>query len=411
MLGLGCGSIVGLAAFVWKGAIGVGLVLTLAITVAMITACLLGVLMPTALRAMKADPKIAAGPIVLALDRSGDAAVLLQPGGYPVGVSPLPRPSWLTDAHFAAWAGLASVPRLGATPAGSGAVHRRGPRAPPAGSRRRRRQGRRGWPRGAAGMGRIAARLARRGAAARSRSAAGPPGTDPRSHSARNRQGAAARLRGSRRRRQRAALLRRARAGLAGAVAPPGRDSAADQDDLRDLTGRAWSPSSSRGTTRSTCSSPTSRRRWSAATRSSRCPTSRRRSRRCGPSRCWREAGVPDAILQVVTGVGAELGPVLIDQADAVLFTGSTATGRIVAAQAAARLVPASVELGGKNALLVLDDADLDAAADGIVAWLLRRRRPGVPVVRAALSGPARPRRAGPSSGRADARAPPVVRL
>ncbi len=81
----------------------------------------------------------------------------------------------------------------------------------------------------------------------------------------------------------------------------------------------------------------------------------------------WREAGVPDEILQVVTGLGAELGPVLIGQADAVLFTGSTPTGRIVAAQASARLVPASVELGGKNALLVLDDADLDAAADGIV--------------------------------------------
>ena len=81
----------------------------------------------------------------------------------------------------------------------------------------------------------------------------------------------------------------------------------------------------------------------------------------------WREAGVPAAILQVVTGVGAELGPVLIDQADAVLFTGSTATGRIVAAQSAARLVPVSLELGGKNALLVLDDADLDDAVDGIV--------------------------------------------
>ena len=80
-----------------------------------------------------------------------------------------------------------------------------------------------------------------------------------------------------------------------------------------------------------------------------------------------REAAYRTTIVQVVTGVGAELGPVLIDQADAVLFTGSTATGRIVAAQAAARLVPASVELGGKNALLVLDDADLDAAADGIV--------------------------------------------
>ncbi len=74
MLGLGCGSLVGLSAFVWKGAVGVGLVLTLAITVAMITACLLGVLMPTALRALKADPKIAAGPIVLALT---DVATLL----------------------------------------------------------------------------------------------------------------------------------------------------------------------------------------------------------------------------------------------------------------------------------------------------------------------------------------------
>ena len=67
MLGLGCGTIVGLSALIWKGAIGVGLVLVLAITLAMITACLLGVLMPTTLRALKADPKIAAGPIVLAL--------------------------------------------------------------------------------------------------------------------------------------------------------------------------------------------------------------------------------------------------------------------------------------------------------------------------------------------------------
>jgi len=53
---------------------GVGFVLMLAITVAMIAACLFGVLMPTALRALKADPKIAAGPIVLALT---DLATLL----------------------------------------------------------------------------------------------------------------------------------------------------------------------------------------------------------------------------------------------------------------------------------------------------------------------------------------------
>ena len=74
MLGTGCGVIVGVTAFAWKGVTGVGFVLTLAIAVAMITACLLGVLMPTALRALKADPKIAAGPIVLALT---DLATLL----------------------------------------------------------------------------------------------------------------------------------------------------------------------------------------------------------------------------------------------------------------------------------------------------------------------------------------------
>jgi magnesium transporter len=74
MLGLGCGSLVGLAAFVWKGATTVGLVLTVAITISMITACLLGVLMPTMLRVFKADPKIAAGPIVLAMT---DLATLL----------------------------------------------------------------------------------------------------------------------------------------------------------------------------------------------------------------------------------------------------------------------------------------------------------------------------------------------
>jgi magnesium transporter len=74
MLGLACGSLVGLAAFIWKGATTVGLVLTAAITISMITACLLGVLMPTLLRVFKADPKIAAGPIVLAMT---DLATLL----------------------------------------------------------------------------------------------------------------------------------------------------------------------------------------------------------------------------------------------------------------------------------------------------------------------------------------------
>lgn len=79
------------------------------------------------------------------------------------------------------------------------------------------------------------------------------------------------------------------------------------------------------------------------------------------------EAGLPDGLLQVVTGRGAELGEVIIDHADYVMFTGSTAVGRTVAARAAERLVEHSMELGGKNALLVLADADLDAAVPGAV--------------------------------------------
>jgi succinate-semialdehyde dehydrogenase/glutarate-semialdehyde dehydrogenase len=77
------------------------------------------------------------------------------------------------------------------------------------------------------------------------------------------------------------------------------------------------------------------------------------------------EAGLPDGLLQVVTGSGAELGPTLIDSSDFLMFTGSTATGRGIAARAAERLVDTSMELGGKNPLLVLDDADLDRAVPG----------------------------------------------
>jgi succinate-semialdehyde dehydrogenase/glutarate-semialdehyde dehydrogenase len=57
----------------------------------------------------------------------------------------------------------------------------------------------------------------------------------------------------------------------------------------------------------------------------------------------------------------------VVDAVDHVGFTGSTATGRIVAQQAAARLVGASLELGGKNSLYVAADADLDRAAEAAV--------------------------------------------
>ena len=77
------------------------------------------------------------------------------------------------------------------------------------------------------------------------------------------------------------------------------------------------------------------------------------------------EAGLPAGLMQVVTGSGSELGPELIDRVEYVMFTGSTEVGRQVASQAAERLVPSSMELGGKNAMVVLDDADVDRAVEG----------------------------------------------
>lgn len=78
------------------------------------------------------------------------------------------------------------------------------------------------------------------------------------------------------------------------------------------------------------------------------------------------EAGLPKDVFQVVTGMGPEIGPTLIDSVDFVMFTGSTEIGRQVATQAASRLVGSSMELGGKNAALVLADADLDKTIPGI---------------------------------------------
>jgi succinate-semialdehyde dehydrogenase/glutarate-semialdehyde dehydrogenase len=76
-------------------------------------------------------------------------------------------------------------------------------------------------------------------------------------------------------------------------------------------------------------------------------------------------AGLPKHVLQVVTGSGSDLGPELIDRVDYVMFTGSTSVGRKVASQAAERLIPSSMELGGKNAMIVLQDANLTRAAEG----------------------------------------------
>jgi alpha-ketoglutaric semialdehyde dehydrogenase len=79
------------------------------------------------------------------------------------------------------------------------------------------------------------------------------------------------------------------------------------------------------------------------------------------------EAGVPPGVLNVVHGLGGEAGAPLVEHPDVdlVSFTGSAATGRSINEAAARRLAKTCLELGGKNALVVCDDADLDDA----VAW------------------------------------------
>ncbi|HEU4975752.1 MAG TPA: aldehyde dehydrogenase family protein [Baekduia sp.] len=76
-----------------------------------------------------------------------------------------------------------------------------------------------------------------------------------------------------------------------------------------------------------------------------------------------RECGIPEGVFQVATGTGAT-GAALVDLVDMIMFTGSTATGKKVMAKAAETLTPVSLELGGKDPMVVLRDADLDRAAN-----------------------------------------------
>ena len=81
-------------------------------------------------------------------------------------------------------------------------------------------------------------------------------------------------------------------------------------------------------------------------------------------SRALLESGLPEGLFTVVTGDGPVIGPAVIDVSDHVIFTGSTATGRIVAEQCARRLIGATLELGGKNAMIVRSDVDVEKAAE-----------------------------------------------
>jgi len=79
------------------------------------------------------------------------------------------------------------------------------------------------------------------------------------------------------------------------------------------------------------------------------------------------EAGLPRQVFQVVTGKGRIIGPAMLGGIDFLAFTGGTSTGRKLAGQAGDYLLKCSMELGGKNPAIVLDDADLDKSVEGVL--------------------------------------------
>src|SRR5256885_1258105 len=80
------------------------------------------------------------------------------------------------------------------------------------------------------------------------------------------------------------------------------------------------------------------------------------------------ECELPEGVFQVATGRG-ETGAALVDEVDMIMFTGSVATGKKVMAKAAETLTPVSLELGGKDPMIVLADADIERAANAAVAY------------------------------------------
>ncbi len=88
------------------------------------------------------------------------------------------------------------------------------------------------------------------------------------------------------------------------------------------------------------------------------------------PASAWslvdilNRAGTPPGVINLVMGKGSVLGDAIIREVDALSFTGSVPTGRGIAAKAIERMVKLQLEMGGKNPLIVLDDADLDIAVE-----------------------------------------------
>jgi acyl-CoA reductase-like NAD-dependent aldehyde dehydrogenase len=84
-----------------------------------------------------------------------------------------------------------------------------------------------------------------------------------------------------------------------------------------------------------------------------------------------KECGLPENVFQVATGYG-ETGAALVDEVDMIMFTGSTATGKKVMQKAAETLTPVSLELGGKDPMIVLSDADLERAANAATYYSMQ---------------------------------------
>ncbi len=97
-----------------------------------------------------------------------------------------------------------------------------------------------------------------------------------------------------------------------------------------------------------------------------------------------RACGLPEDVLLIATGAG-ETGAALVDEADMIMFTGSTRTGKRIMERAARTLTPVSLELGGKDPMIVLADADLERAIERRGVLLDAERRPDLHLGRARL--------------------------